>query len=48
VYSEYQKHHIPHMSNGLPSEEMLMLLKNPKPKKGTLAEDCAKYNFKKR
>jgi len=48
VCSEYQKHRIPHMTNGLPSEEMLKLLKNPKPKKGTLAEACAKYDFKKR
>lgn len=47
-YPEYQQRTITNVVNGLPTKEILELLKNPKPRPGNIDEECAKYHFKKK
>lgn len=46
VYTEYKKWDLSTTKNGLPSEEILNRLYNPKPRMGNKDEECKKYNFR--
>ena len=46
VYTEYKKRPFTKTENGLPSEELLNKLYNPKPSTETIDEACKKYDFR--
>ena len=46
IYPEYQKRTVTNVVNGLPTKDILELLRNPKPRQGNIDEECAKYNLK--
>lgn len=50
IYPEYQKRTITNVNieTGLPTKEIIELLKNPRPRQGNIDEECARYDFKKK